>query len=184
MKPDDEMLGLWVEDELEGPERERIEAWAAGEPEWLEMREQARASRGLLGSVLSAREEVPHGEFFDARVRREIRREAAVSRPAAKVSPRRSLPWSFLAPLTAVAGIVFGFWIGRGGAGGEVAPMTDAGPVLYTPDRSVKAEWVESSEDATVIVLAGVEALPDRWEIPESARTETDSDRRAVKLDP
>lgn len=182
MKPDDELLALWVEDELAGPDRARVEAWAAAEPEWLELREQARSSRRLLGSVLSAREEVPHGEFFEARLRREIRRQAPAaetSRPAA-VAPAAKFAWSWLAPLTAAAGIAIGFWAGRGGSDEEAAPLADTAPVLYTPDQRVRAEWVES-DGASVIVLAGVEALPDGWDIPETVHSEPETGHRAVQ---
>jgi len=182
MKPDDEMLARWVEDELEGGDREAVERWASGEPEWLERREHARAARRLLGGTLVADEEVPHAEFFNARIRREI--EVRVETPAAAPARRPHSPrpgiWAWLVPLSAAAAaLVLGVWIGRSspesGAGGALiaAPSAELAPVLYTPERGVKAE-VMPAEDATVIVLAGVEALPDSWDLPDTAALERD----------
>jgi hypothetical protein len=48
--------------------------------------------------------------------------------------------------------------------------------VLYTPTKGVNAEYV-ATDDATVIVLAGVDAIPDSWEVPETAVLEKEGAR-------
>ena len=176
MKPDDELLALWVEDELDATAAPEVEAWVAGQPEWHERREQARWSKSLLGSAFSDDAEVPHAEFFNARIRREI--EVTEVRSAAP--PReRTIPWMWLMPATAAACMVFGFMLGRGGGSSEVtAPIATMAPVLYTPEKGVEAEYVNDDE-ATVIVLAGVDAIPDSWEIPETAMIEPEPSRMA-----
>lgn len=184
MKPDDEMLALWVEDELEGAACLSVEQWAADQPEWLEMRETARSAKQLLAGALPADEDVPHAEFFNARIRREIElaSKAVPMAPPAPARPRPGLKIWFM-PLTAVAGVALGFWLGDGrtsqGPAAVPAPVADLSPVLYTPERGVKAQVVPA-DDATVIVLAGVDALPDTWEIPETAVLESDEIERTA----
>lgn len=174
MKPDNETLALWLEDELEGAAQAEMEEWSAGEEKWLVKREEIRVWKRELRGVMPVSDEPPHAESFNARIAREIQQPANVVKPA-----RSSRGW-FL-PLAAAAGMVLGFFMGnRGGdAGVELTPpMAELAPVLYTPEKGVEAELV-FSEDATVIVLAGVDALPDSWEIPETAAVEDESDRTA-----
>jgi hypothetical protein len=170
-KPDDERLALWVEDELDAAAAAEVDRWAAGQPEWLERREQARWSRGLLGGVLGGGTEVPHAEFFNARIRREIEvRAAEPARPAAG-NARRG-PWLWLMPATAAAGVALGFFLGHDDrAPAEVPVAAELTPLLYTPEKGVEAEVV-GGDQATVIVLAGVQAIPDEWEIPTTVMIE------------
>ncbi|MFM2243187.1 MAG: hypothetical protein RLZ97_2042 [Verrucomicrobiota bacterium] len=177
-KPDDEWLALWLEDELDPERTEQVDAWAAGEPEWLEHRAAARALKPLFNEASLAAADVPHAEFFNARIRREIEKAAANPAAPAVGQPARTTRRAWLVPLTAAAGIALGFWAGRGAPGGTAAPLpppvADLAPVLYTPEKGVAAEFV-SSGDTTVIVLAGVAALPDEWSIPETAAEEPET---------
>ncbi|MEM1083066.1 MAG: hypothetical protein AAGI48_03020 [Verrucomicrobiota bacterium] len=186
MKPDEEVLALWVEDELSSEQQAEVDRWAAEQSEWLERRDQARAWKSLASGVLPASEDVPHAEFFNARIRREIELEARKAEPVPAPAAVPSNRWGWFMPLTAAAGLVLGFWLGKGGPasdGSEVkAPVASLAPVLYTPTKGVKAEYV-SSDDATVIVLAGVDAIPDDWEIPETAMIEKDDGPRTVFLE-
>ncbi len=178
-KPDDELLALWVEDELDAGTSAEVETWASTQPEWVERREQARWSRELLGSSLGGSDEVPHAEFFNARIRREIEaRPESVSSAGGKI---RRGPWVWFMPATAAAGMALGFFLGHDRSGGPapIPPVSaELAPVLYTPERGVEAEFV-GGDEATVIVLAGVEAIPDEWEIPETAMIEPEPSRMA-----
>jgi hypothetical protein len=183
-KPDDELLALWVEDELSGESLSAVDAWASMQAEWLELREQARSWKSLVDGILPESEDVPHAEFFNARIRREIEvQDAAEQEP--KAVPTRGTPrWAWFMPAAAAAGMVFGFVMGRGGPdrpNDEVSmPVATLAPVLYTPTKGVNAEYV-SDVDATVIVLAGVDAIPDSWEIPETAVLEKEGPHTASK---
>lgn len=163
-KPADEILALWVEDELDAATATEVERWAVSRPEWLERRQQARWSRDLLRPALGGTTEVPHPEFFNARIRREI--EIATT-PAPKIHRG---PWRWLMPTTAAAGMALGFLLGEGRNSGSASPRLAAEmtPVLYTPQQGVEAEYL-GGDEATVIILAGVQAIPDEWEIPETA---------------
>ncbi len=175
-KPDDELLALWVEDELDAETSVEVETWASGQAEWVERREQARWSRELLGSALGGGD-VPHAEFFNARVRREIAVATESKAPVRETVSRG--PWMWLMPATAAAGVALGFFLGHGPEGtppAAPAVAAELAPVLYTPEKGVEAEYV-IGEEATVIVLAGVEAIPDEWEIPETVMLEPEPSR-------
>jgi hypothetical protein len=183
-KPNDELLALWVDDELNAEAAAEVEAWASGQPEWLEKREQSRWSRRTLATALGAGEDVPYAEFFNARIRREIQQSTAAPQagPGAGAAPRSKRRWAWALPATAAAGLAFGFFLGQ-----EQEPPGDplAGewtPVLYTPEQGVEAEFVEA-DDATVIVLAGVEAISDDWEVPTTAMLPPPASRIAKHRD-
>ena len=174
MKPDEELLALWVEDELEATTHAEVEAWASRQPEWLARRQLARASKELLQTHLSADEEVPNAEFFNARIRREIQIASSGGTSTESSPPARRPVFGWLVPLTAAASLAIGFWIGSGRTT-DIEPISppvaELAPVLYTPEQGVEAE-VLNNEDATVIVLAGVDAIPDSWELPATAMYE------------
>lgn len=175
--PDETLLALWVEDELDTTSQSAVEAWAAAQPEWLERRELARRMKGLMQAHLPAVEEPPYAEFFNARVAREILRGDT---PAAPVAPTVTAPgksWRWFLPATAVAGMALCFWAGTRmvPASGVVEnpptpPALAPAPVLYTPEKGVKAAYFASEPaDAMVIVLDGVAAIPDSFEVPDTA---------------
>ena len=88
--PDEEMLALWVDDELTGESAATVSAWAATQPEWLTRREEARQIKQLLRAHLPASEEPPYADFFNSRISREIAREAvAAGHPRGSCTPGR-----------------------------------------------------------------------------------------------
>jgi len=177
--PDDELLALWVEDELDPGTAAEVERWAAARPEWLDRRDLARRSREVLASALAPDEPVPHGEFFDARIRRETRLTAAPSGTRRNPGARPTgVARRWIVPLAAAASLALGFWLGHGAPANASDPATSkSDALLYTPESGVEARLLEA-DDATVILLAGVPALPDSWAIPETAAL--DPDRRAM----
>jgi hypothetical protein len=178
--PDEERLGRWLEDELSGAEREQVEAWVAEHPDWLAWRDETRTWKQTLGQVLPAEQAPPAAEFFEARIRRMVREERAPGgrRPLRQDGARRwGGGWWLPA---AAAGMALCFW-----AGMRVAPATDRGstPMVYTPEQGVEAEVFESDgADAMVIVLDGVQAIPDSFEIPDRAAREGETDDQSGAL--
>jgi hypothetical protein len=174
--PDETTLALWLEDELHGDELAAMEAWARNEPEQLAAREELRRWKGMMAAALPASEEPPYAEFFNGRIRTAIHRQE--QEPAA-ATPRRFSWQSVLMPLAACAGMALTFWIGMNSR--PAAPEIDVAgapkaipvdPILYTPERGVKAEWFSSPEAAaTVIVLNGVAAIPDSMDFSATAAT-------------
>ncbi len=180
-KPDEELLARWLEDELEGEQHEQVEAWVTERGDWVVKRAEIRRWKASLRELIPAAEDLPNGEFFNARIRRETRTGAAA------VEPRRSRGrWGggWFVPLAAAAGLVAGFVVGHGPGGGVGAdtglapPAAELAPVLYTPESGVEAELV-AARGATVIVLDGVESLPDSWDLPETAAVDRADEERA-----
>lgn len=168
-KPDETTLARWLEDDLQGAELAAFEESVRGDAELHDRREFVRAMRRDLAALIPAVEEPAYPEFFNSRIEKSIRE----MRPA---PARAGGGWSWRAwwmPATAMAGMAMAFWLGTVTGNrrevvvappppAETVTVTVVEPGLYTPERGVDAEWF-SSEDAaaTVIVLEGVDAIPD-----------------------
>ncbi|MEO0017815.1 MAG: hypothetical protein RLZZ522_1098 [Verrucomicrobiota bacterium] len=195
-KLDETALALWLDDELHGAELVAFEASLDGE--LLARREAVRAWRRTIGAALPATEEPPYPDFFNSRIGQALRHTSPL---AARV---RTAAWrQWWLPAAAVAGMALTFWLGTmtGEPVREVAqvpplpeplPAMVLAPAVYTPQRGVAAEWFSSADAAaTVIVLEGLDALPDTLELSDSAwvdgsekataAVENASDRRALQ---
>ncbi len=178
--PDETKLAMWLDDELKGEELAAFEAWVADHPEHLAAREESRRWRGFIGGSMPAAEEPPYGELFNGRVLRAIRTRPGEI-PENVISPR--FRWnSALMPLAACAGMAFAFLLGARSQRPAIPDIDVAGapkaipvePILYTPERGVRAEWVHSiGAAATVIVLNGVDAIPDETDFSKTVFFET-----------
>lgn len=175
INPDETRLALWLEDELHGEELAAFEASIAGRQELHAARAEARRWREMMASALPSSEEPPYPEFFNHRVARSIHELEA--RPAATSKPSIGFSWrSWFMPVAACAGMAFAFWLGGKRTGGvpEIdvtgAPRAiPVEPLLYTPESGVSAEWFASVKaSATVIVLNGVDAIPDATDFSET----------------
>ena len=163
--PDESTLALWLDDELTGAELAAVEAWASSQPDQLAARAEVRRWRATMAAALPASIEPPYPDFFNSRVLQAIReQDAAVERVVKNPSTWRS----WLMPMAACAGMVMAFWIGKKSQAAIAQAVVNApraipvGPVVYTPESGVKAEWISGSKaSATVIVLNGVTAIPD-----------------------
>jgi hypothetical protein len=175
--PDETTLALWLDDELHGEQRAAMDAWAASQPEHIAAREEVRRWRAMIASALPASEEPPAAEFFNARIAHAIQEPAAEPANVANVATRRISWRSVLMPMAACAGMALTFWLGvKTNSGPPEIDVTGAPkaipvePIIYTPERGVKAEWFASSEaSATIIVLDGVEAIPDSTDFSATA---------------
>ena len=173
--PDETKLALWLDDELEGEELAAFEAWVADQPQHLAAREEVRRWRQMIAATVPASEEPPYPEFFNHRIARAIRENT----PPASAAPARPA-WSWRAwfmPVAACAGMAIAFWLGTTRSQPGVPEIDVAGapkaipvePILYTPEKGVQAEWFTSTgASATVIVLSGVEAIPDATDFSET----------------
>lgn len=171
MNPDEATLALWLDDELTGPEKAAVEAWASQHLEQIAAREEIRQWRATLSAAIPASEEPPYPEFFNHKILQGIREQAPKPVPE-----KRPAFWkSWLMPVAACAGMALTFWVGTKSslppeinvAGAPRAIPVE--PVLYTPDTGVNAELFASSDaSATVIVLSGVTAIPDATDFSET----------------
>jgi hypothetical protein len=193
MNPDEATLALWLDDELTGPEKAAVDAWAGQHPEQLAAREDVRRWRATISAAIPASEEPPYPEFFNSKVLQAIREQA----PRPVVREKKPFFWkSWLMPMAACAGMALTFWVGTK-SGPPSAPGIDVAgapraipvePLLYTPETGVNAELVASRDaSATVIVLSGVMAIPDATDFSETVYVPMDreSDSTAeVEVDP
>jgi len=191
--PDEIKLALWLDDELTGSEFAEMEAWAATQPDQLKAREELREYRSILSAHMPASEELPYPDFFNSRVNQGIRdTQVAETKPVAPTTnPAGSSFWkSWLMPVAACAGMVLAFSIGRHGFGESASIVSNpplnpsVNPVVYTPEEGVNAEWYASTgADATVIVLAGVSAIPDSTDFSQTVYVPTirEADRTATR---
>ena len=128
----------------------------------------------MMAAAIPASEEPPYAEFFNSRISRVIREQAPESSPVT----RRGFSWRALfLPLAACAGMVLAFIAGTKMTTPATPQINVAAipraipvePILYTPERGVEAEWISNSEaSATVIVLSGVDAIPDETDFSET----------------
>lgn len=171
--PDNEKLALWLEDELQGEELAAVEAWVAGNPEQLAARADVRLWRERIAAAVPASDEPPYHEFFNARIQRAIRTQV----PEPEAVAKQRISWRpMVMPLAACAGMALTFWLGAQNrqsppevvvAGAPKAIIVE--PMVYTPESGVEAERFASSDaEATVIVLNGVEAIPDETDFSKS----------------
>ena len=191
--PDETKLAMWLDDELTGSDFAEMEAWAATQPEQLEAREELRKYRETLSANIPASEEPPYPDFFMTRVQQGIRdmqvAETKLTTPAPKAAVT-SFWKSWLLPVAACAGMVIAFNIGRQGGTSntsvvkKTSPVLSSTPVVYTPEEGVDAEWYASGPaDATIIVLAGVSAIPDSTDFSQTVYVPTirEADRTATR---
>jgi len=165
--PDKQSLLLWLEDELDAAGQASIDAWAIDQPEWLAKRDAARAWKKSLRAVVPAAIEPPYADFFQAKLERALREPASLQPLPGKVTAPATPLWKKAwMPASVAAALVAGFFAA------EMRPETKPvqSLVIYTPEEGVKAEFFETSPaEGTVIVLNGVAAIPDDFEVPDTA---------------
>lgn len=173
--PDDLSLSRWLDDELQGAELATFEASIHDKAELLARRQNLRNWRATLTSALPAVVEPPYPEFFNHRIEKSILE--LTSKPV--TTRQRGGAWrTWWMPATAMAGMALAFWAGTR-AGGVTQRVTQTHPTppamiaqapsVYTPERGVDAEWFSSPDAAaTVIVLEGVDAIPDTLDFSET----------------
>ena len=171
MKPDENTLTQWMDGELEGDELQRVEKWAQEHPELLAEREAIQSLSSNLREHIADSVEPPYPDFFNQRILRTIEEDRIT-----KASPSSASPWKWLqwlsAPLAAGA-MAICFYVGT-----QVnqSPTNTENPVaivkiapdstIYTPDGTVRSAMFKTSDaEATVIVLEGLDDLPDELEM-------------------
>lgn len=189
-KLDETMLACWLEDELQGVELAAFEAAMGGNQELLARREAVRAWRQMIQGALPAAEEPPYPDFFNNRIEQALRQS-----PQRAVGDRpRTGAWrAWWLPATALVGMTLTFWLGTMASRPPVVvavpnpvphPVVVATPVVYTPEGGVAAEWFSSDQAAaTVIVLEGLEAIPDTLDFSETVQLSSDEQSTAGTAD-
>lgn len=186
MNPDEARLALWLDDELAGADLAEMETWAATRPEQLAAREDVRSFRKIIATNITASEEPPYPDFFLSRVNQGIRKLQHEATP--QKAPSGALFWkSWIMPVAACAGMVLAFGIGKRAADtpASLTVLPTVSPIVYTPEEGVDAQWFSSaSAGANVIVLQGVNAIPDSTDFSKTVYVPTarESDRTASRV--
>ena len=188
--PDEAMLTLWTDGELNGDELARVELWAQDHPELLVERDAVRAMQSSIQANMPASVEPPHADFFNLRILRAIENEKAESGVRVRSTGSQWMGSKFnkwLALPAAAAAMLMCFYMGT-----QVSPMPEslapmaavsAKPAIYMPDGDVRANIFSSDDNgATVIVLEGLEDIPDDFEIVGEPRHSGSASSRAVMV--
>ena len=188
--PDEAMLTLWTDGELNGDELARVELWAQDHPELLVERDAVRAMQSSIQANMPASVEPPYADFFNLRILRAIENEKAESGVRVRSTGSQWMGSKFnkwLALPAAAAAMLMCFYMGT-----QVSPMPEslapmaavsAKPAIYMPDGDVRANIFSSDDNgATVIVLEGLEDIPDDFEIVGEPRHSGSASSRAVML--
>jgi len=156
--PDDQLLGRWLDGELSAEERPRFEAMMAADPELKREAESMRELSGLLRDHVSLERPVPNPDFFNSQIQELIAADQrAVERAREPVSTTSWFSW--LRTPWALAGVTALVTVGVFLSQGE-KPQTQI-LSLYAPNPSVHASsYHNSSANATVLMLDGLEAIP------------------------
>ena len=178
-KPDDITLTQWMDGELDGDELIRVEAWVQEHPELLAERDAVQAMSASIREHVADSEEPPYPDFFNQRILRAIEEDQrdeqqAVSASVGETNSRGFWQW-LLAPMAAGAMAVcfyLGTQVGNAPDGfgapetGPVAIVQVEAASVYTPDGAVRGDMFKSDDaEATVIVLEGLDDLPDDLEM-------------------
>jgi hypothetical protein len=169
-QPDETTLTLWIDGELEGEELSRVEAWAQDHPELLAERDAIRAMNSDIRDTVPASVDPPYADFFNQRILRHIEDEQLTRTPADSKENKRSI-WQWFAAPAAAAAMVLCFYMGTrvsdpGTARSLSITTATSVPTVYTPDGDVSADMFrENDNGATVIVLTGLEDIPDDMEM-------------------
>lgn len=172
--PDDPMLALWLDDELQGEDLAAFESRTGNLTEMIAARAEVRRWRALIAAAVPAAEDPPYPDFFNARVERAIRQP--VAQPARVMKRGWFFRQAVLMPLAACAGMAFTFWLGLQTRPQTVEVVVEGAPraipvepFVYVPETGVKAErFASAGAEATVIVLKGVAAIPDDTDFSKS----------------
>ena len=166
MNRKEELITRWIDGELNEETREEFDALMAEDSEFCErIREEAEGIGSAMRSEISADVEPPYPDFFNSQIQKRIRQASHATVPD-NASGGASVLWWLRSPFTWGAAALFMLMLltrnddGVSGSGSyEIS--------TYAPDPRVSVERAEYDDDAqaTVIMLTGLEPIPDDVEV-------------------
>lgn len=172
----EELIVRWMDDELPAEERDELNAILEAEPGLKALKTSHGEVRASLHSVYPKAQEIPYGDFFQTKLEQAIReRGEAPSESRVKAGGwRDALKW-WLAPVT-VGAMAVAFLAGtrvNSGPNPTHTVVASVGPVVYTPEGGVTANFVDAEGSGTsVIVLDGLPPIPDSYNLMAETRSE------------
>lgn len=179
----EELIVRWMDDDvLTSTENEELTQILEAEPELKALRDENLQVRKELQAEFGQPGDVPYGDFFQTKLEQAIRdSDKEDVTPAAKSSSswRESLRW-WLAPV-AVGAMAVAFLAGTrvGKAPVEnrlVVKSAEERLLVYTPEGGVSSTIVNADAEGTsVIVLDGLQPIPDSHDLMASSKRNPDS---------
>ena len=166
MNRKEELITRWIDGELNAETREEFDQLMVDDPEFCSrIRKEAEGIGSKMRSEISADVQPPYPDFFNSQIQKRIREE---DRPVAsgRAAGGVSVLWWLRSPLTWGAAALFMILLfsrnddGISGTGSYVVST-------YAPDPGVSVERAEYDADAQapVIMLTGLERIPDEVEV-------------------
>ena len=166
MNRKEEIITRWIDGELNAENRAEFDELMKDDPEFCaRVRQQAEGIGNAMRAEISNDVQPPYPDFFNSQIQKRIRQESHQS-SAKNSASGFSVLWWLRSPLTWGAAALFMIMFftrndeRAGGAGSYVVST-------YAPDPKVKVERAEYDDDAeaTIIMLTGLDPIPDDVEI-------------------
>ena len=174
MTREEELITRWIDGELGTEEETEFNKLYKLKPDYYDaLIEDSKLSQELLRSTFDAEKEVPYGDFFNHQIRKKIHEDNSNASSSTGVL-FDMLTW-LRSPFTWAAAICFIALIVIGPQSG-VNTENNSIVSTYSPDPSVSIVSAEFNEqaNATVIVLEGLEPVPDDTDFNENHITSYD----------
>ena len=174
MTKEEELITRWIDSELNPKEKIEFEKLYDARPDFYNsLRVEANASKDLLKSSFEFEKEIPYGDFFNNQIRKKIQDDDFDSNSSSgflfDVLTWLRSPCTWAATACFIAFILVN---PQSGVNGEDNIIVST----YSPDPSVSIVSAEFNEkaNATVIVLEGLDPVPDETDFNENHITSYD----------
>lgn len=174
MTREEELITRWIDGELGTEEETEFNKLYKLKSDYYDaLIEDSKLSQELLRSTFDAEKEVPYGDFFNHQIRKKIHEDNSNASSSTGVL-FDMLTW-LRSPFTWAAAVCFIALIVIGPQSG-VTTENNSIVSTYSPDPSVSIVSAEFNEqaNATVIVLEGLEPVPDETDFNENHITSYD----------
>ena len=174
MTKEEELIARWIDGELDQKEKIEFEKLYDARPDFYNsLRAEANASKDLLKRSFEFEKEIPYGDFFNNQIRKKIQSDDFDSDSSSgflfDVLAWLRSPFTWAATACFIAFILVSPQSGVNGQDNIIVST-------YSPDPSVSIVSAEFNEkaNATVIVLEGLEPVPDETDFNENHITSYD----------
>ena len=174
MTKEEELIARWIDGELNPKEKIEFEKLYDARPDFYNsLRAEANVSKDLIKNSFEFEKEIPYGDFFNNQIRKKIQNDDFDSNSSSgflfDVLIWLRSPFTWAATACFIAFILMN---PQSGVNGEDNIIVST----YSPDPSVSIVSAEFNEkaNATVIVLEGLEPVPDETDFNENHITSYD----------
>jgi hypothetical protein len=162
-EPNEELLTRWIDDDLFGQELIDFEATIADDREMYDaMREEAKGLGNMMRANFASSVEPPYPDFFNSQIQKHIRDGMDEKLPEKASIGSQIWSW-FRSPFTLAAAAAVALLLTFNRQQDESHTLVSS---TFSPNPNVVAtSFFSEDANATVIVLEGLDAIPDDREI-------------------